>query len=43
MPDQKPSIALPLSDVVILGMATDSDVASRAAMSVITKSDEKAR
>jgi hypothetical protein len=43
VPLQNPSMAVPWSTVVILGMATDSVVASSAAISVSTRSETTAR
>lgn len=43
MPDQKASMAVPLSFTVIMGSAMERDVASIAAASVTRQSDEKAR
>ena len=43
VPDQKPSMAVPCNTVVIFGIATESDVASRAAMSVITSKEMRAK
>ena len=43
MPDQKASIAVPLSALAMIGRATESEVASSAAAKVTTEREQNAR